>query len=428
LQIKVAGCDCGKNTLSVCVLNEPPTDLKALSRRYRPIKIEATRTGLDELLSLNADLYVLEPTGNYSRLWVESLKQAGKTVKLVNPSRVKFLMRMNGITNKSDRIDAVAIAAYGMLNQHSETAFLSLQQMEIKELLLDRDKLIRSAVRASNQIGNRLTHECPELVTNWEGSTKGWGELPKGVKLTVAGIATTTQEDRYANKRQAIISNSIGSGLSQFTTDLGQQLHSLETRAAQIETEISAQLRSPKFERYREIFQRFQFYEYLEAVLLTQVYPFEKFLGDDGRRIVEYVPTKRDRSEGAFKLSIGMGKVLYQSGGVEHWKAGGSKLCRTALWQFTKIVIVMGRYPRGSDRNLYQTLATGLGVRQKQWLNQDLIAATAEATGSSREVAKLRLHFEFTTDKKGDRKVSATAGLLSRMLYKSMLQEFQASR
>jgi hypothetical protein len=35
--------------------------------------------------------------------------------------------------------------------------------------------------------------------------------------------------------------------------------------------------------------------------------------------------TNRDRSEAEFKLSLGMGKVLCQSGNTTAWKAGGAK-------------------------------------------------------------------------------------------------------
>ncbi|MEM0978760.1 MAG: hypothetical protein AAGH78_00665 [Cyanobacteria bacterium P01_H01_bin.58] len=194
-----------------------------------------------------------------------------------------------------------------------------------------------------------------------------------------------------------------------------------------LESQIMTELGNPDYESYRRIFEDFQLYPFIQAVLIGAIYPFEKFLNDKGQRIVEYVPTKRDRSEAGFKLSLGMGKVLYQSGGVKEWKAGGSKTCRTVIWQYTKIIIVLGLYS-GKDKELYKRLAKGLGVKHRQWLNDELIAAVAVATDTTQEVASLRLHYAFSDDKKGDRRVSATAGRFTRMLYKRLWKAFKSNK
>lgn len=164
--MRIAGCDCGKDSLTVAVLEEMPSDLKKQARRYRPVICKANREGVDKLLSLNADIYALEPTGNYSRLWLNTLKGASRDVRLINANRVKNLMRMYGIQNKSDRLDCFAIAAYTHLHKDNEKAFLSDSQTRLRDLCHDRIRLIKTATRLKNQVGNRLTYEVPELVSS----------------------------------------------------------------------------------------------------------------------------------------------------------------------------------------------------------------------------------------------------------------------
>ena len=135
--------------------------------------------------------------------------------------------------------------------------------------------------------------------------------------------------------------------------------------------------------------------------------------------------TKRDRSEGEFKLCLGMGKVLHQSGSKTEWKAGGAKYARTALWQYIKMMIVIRR----SKNCNFSEIATNLHKTLQQEsvtprLNEKMVDAVAELTDTTREVAGLRLHYEFQLDKKGDRRTSATAGRFCRMPYKALLDEF----
>ena len=226
------------------------------------------------------------------------------------------------------------------------------------------------------------------------------------------------------------MTESIGNGISTHTKALGKQLTECMRLCQSIEQQINAELENPAYEPYQRVFNRFKCNPLLRATLIGGIYPFEKFLDKDNRRIVRYVygennkRTKRDRSEASFKLSCGMGKVLHQSGGITEWKAGGSKIIRTQLWLYTKSIIVMGRFPRGTPKTLYKDLRQKYQSKNQPWLNSKLIEATAQETDTTNEIASLRLHFEFNDQKKGDRRVSATSGRFTRMLYKALLKEF----
>jgi hypothetical protein len=80
---------------------------------------------------------------------------------------------------------------------------------------------------------------------------------------------------------------------------------------------------APLFEKYNRVFDDFNFGLRARAILLSLIYPFERF-----------------ESLGAFKWRIGATKDEVSSGKSIAWKTGvGSKLCRTELylWVYTTI-------------------------------------------------------------------------------------------
>ncbi|MCC5638391.1 transposase, partial [Nostoc sp. CHAB 5844] len=111
----------------------------------------------------------------------------------------------------------------------------------------------------------------------------------------------------------------------------------------------------------------------VRARLLTRIYPFESFLGVDGKPVIEYEvrevkKTERDRQNGetivkrlagetkrikrnrsrdTFKMRLGMGTTLEQSGDGLIEKASGSSLCRISLWQYILTGVETGRLPEG---------------------------------------------------------------------------------
>lgn len=67
---------------------------------------------------------------------------------------------------------------------------------------------------------------------------------------------------------------------------------------------------------------------------------------ESGQRVVKFSPgdvkrVKRNRSRDIFKIRLGMGTVLEQSGDKLVEKSGGSKLCRNNFWQYiiTKVEV-----------------------------------------------------------------------------------------
>jgi hypothetical protein len=438
--LTVAGCDCGKDSLHICVLKaeDRPKNLKSFARSYKPLVLKANPQDVETLLALNADVYVLEPTGSYSYIWLEILKRAGRTVRLVSSRRVRHFCEYQGVVNKADRPDAAAIAVYTIDNISNEQAFLKTERIKIRELYLALNSTTRSKNPVYNRLGQRLSHEFPEIIDTYENTHRDWldGDAPAVYRF----LAGEECNGPYSKQRIEKLQNTIGSGISAHTRALARQLCEFERMELAIETDLAAEMSKPEFEIYNRVFDRFQIPQRCRAAILSRIYPFEDFLRD-GKPFKEYIRgsnshrksgmTKRDRSEGEFKLCLGMGKVLQQSGNSENWKAGGAKYARTALWLYIKSIVVIhrSRARKGKGAVDFNEVVSKLEREHRQdglspWLNENLIQAVAQATDTTPEVAALRLHFEFQIDKKGDRRTSATAGRFCRMLYKALLKEF----
>lgn len=437
--ITIAGCDCGKNSLHVCLLrsDERPSNVKQFARKYKPLIVKTNREDVDKLIALNADLYVLEPTGSYSYVWINALKRAGKLVKLVSPRKIRHYAEYQGLTNKADKPDAAAICLYSLENFDNEQAFLKTERLEIRRLYLRLNSLAGDKNPVQNRLGQILAYEFPEMVSAYESADRKWlVEQPPAIWRYIAGEDMTACriDKQVATRWNTAAKSSIGTGLSSDSQELAAQLCSFERMEYRLEKKVDEELATPEYAPYHEVFDRFEIPPRIRAALLSRIYPFDDFLRN-GKPFKEYVNgdlsrrasgmTKRDRSEGEFKRSLGMGKELKQSGDKTTWKACGSSYARTAIWQFIKVKIVIGRSQGGNFADKIQPLVKSLdapGV--SPWLNSELIEAVANFTETTPEVASLRLHFEFQADqKKGDLRTSATAGRFCRMLYKALLKK-----
>lgn len=433
--LKIAGCDCGKNSLYVCVIDEIPSDLKRFVRSYKPTIYQANAADMEEFISLDVDLYVLEPTGSYSYIWIDNLKKAGKAFRLVSPRRVRHFCEYQGVTNKADKPDAAAIAAYTYENFSNPTAFLGLERLRIRELYLQASATTRNKNPVENRLGQRLAHEFPEYVKTYEQSFRGFLESVPHPLRFLAGEELT---DNYAKSREKLLVKTIGSGLSNHSQALARQLCEFERIGLAIDEELHAEMSRVEFEKYHKVFDPYQIPPRVKAAILSRIYPFEDFL-KDGKPIKEYIHgeksrrksgmTKRDRSEGAFKLSLGIGQERHQSGGKDSFRQSGAKYSRTAIWQYIKTVVVIHSVKRGGDK---KTLGQNLLELEKQnsqnvdpWLNIQLIVAVADLMKTTPEIASLRIHYYHQSDKEGNQKIMATAGRFVRMLYKNLVAEFK---
>ena len=145
-----------------------------------------------------------------------------------------------------------------------------------------------------------------------------------------------------------------------------RRLCDLQREERAIELELTELLVNPQFTKYRQVFALFGFGQRVSALLLSQVYPIENYLGADGKpeTIVRTgrksgKPTKRHLSIRRFQKALGVCPSLQASGNTRKSKiVGGSDLCRQALWQwvFTRIEPKRSRLKNDIGQRLGQEL------------------------------------------------------------------------
>lgn len=352
----IVGVEVAKASIVCCCLDldQLPQDYGQFARSYTPQTLLPNLSGLQTLLDLG-DTYVIEPTGDYSKIWIDSLRANDKTVLRVNPKRVKALKEYHGIFSKTDRYDGAFLALYGAENLNKPAAFLSDYAEQLRELVLQHNFLSRMTGNHQRRLWQLLSHEWPEVCQSRNGTRpkqdrKWLAPEPPGLWRFIAG-----EDYLQTARRQTSLDKSIGSGLSDLSRALAAQICELERKQYPLEPKIVELLSDDKFSPYHAVFDLFGFGEMTRACLLSRIFPFGQFLSDTGEPIRIKVPSatggrshRRDKSLGAFRLSLGNGTKVYQSGQEQKEKAAGPKYARSALWLHIKTRIVM----RGCGANL----------------------------------------------------------------------------
>lgn len=110
-----------------------------------------------QLLATHPGVHVIcEATGGYECDVVAALHQAGLTVSVLNPARVRHFARAQGQRAKTDQIDAAVLTAYGQALRPKPTPARSEREQQLTELVRRRAQLLDTLV-AQRQQAERLT-------------------------------------------------------------------------------------------------------------------------------------------------------------------------------------------------------------------------------------------------------------------------------
>ncbi|MEH1772436.1 IS110 family transposase [Nostoc sp.] len=365
----------------------------------------------DYVIENKPNVAILEPTGNhYSRLWARILESLEIKILWVGHIELRRYRGGKNLPNKSDEADALAMAAYGVDQEnYLETGELNPRQFlmhrpqiidELRELVQQLEHLARVQSPIINYTRQCLAWQFPEKAHSKSESTKLgnvpplWGWLAER-KLQVHPPSYKSIAKQYQQ------SAAVQFGLA---IDPTVRLHAdwlcdIDIEEQRLETILKSLVNDEQFITYNQIFDQFGFGLRIRARLLSRIYPFEAFLSngkqlierevrevkkkqitrENGKSVVKFLPgdvkrIKRNRSRDAFKLRLGMGTVLEQSGDKLVEKGAGSALCRMNFWQhvITKIE-VDGRLPDnliGNEIAVYkETLKNNVDGSGKQLLN-----------------------------------------------------------
>ena len=339
---RVLGIDISKSSISACLLTDKPIEVRQFYYNYDFKFFKADASGIKGVLALKPDIAILEPTGtNYSKLWVTILAQNGVEIRLVGHKELRNYRAYHlALPDKDDNADALALACYG-IDYSSTTRYVATRDAttaRIRELVLRLQHLNR----IKNPISNRLRQDLA-----WQFPEAAHIKSKRGVKGNAPLFWAWLCGQRTSKKYDRLYLDSIGLGLADTVTLHAERLCSISNEEFAIECEIKTLLSNPKFLPYRKAFSSFGFGLRLEAMILSQIYPLQKFLGEDGKPIVQFIKsknsskfTKRKLSLRKFQKMLGLAPSKEFSGDKRVIKvSGGNDLTRIAFWQWVFAVI-----------------------------------------------------------------------------------------
>ena len=187
---------------------------------YSPVKTNKTRTfkntvkGVHEFIqtiSPAAHHCVLEATGNYSALLVYLLSEAGITVSLENPLKIKNFARVMLAVTKTDEIDARLIALYGERMHPTpyklrSDAILILKQKRTVLRQLKKQLVATRNLKGSLEVLPSFDIECKKIIE------RTITFLEKQIKAVEEKIASLAQ-DEY-KKQMDLLTSIKGIGVT----------------------------------------------------------------------------------------------------------------------------------------------------------------------------------------------------------------------
>lgn len=355
--MRVVGLDVCKDSVVACILDAVrPNEPRQLYYDLDFPRFFTDSSGIKSLLALKPDVAVLEPTGvNYSKLWATKLAEAGVKVVLVGHKQLRGYRENLDLPDKDDSADALALACYYLEHGQSDRRFVRTRDpiiAKIRDIVLRLYHLNRVQSPIINRIRQDLVWQFPEARQISLDAVLFWGWL--------AG-------ERKSVKYDNLYAATIGLGLQQEVKNSARIICDLQRRERVLELEMRALMKDIRFHKYRKVFAQFGFGERVEALLLSQIYPLENYLGCDGQPEIKIRkgkesgnPTKRHLSRRRFQKALGVAPTREDSGDKKSTKKAGSSLCRMALWQwvFTRIEPKKSRLKNKLGKFLGETLDT----------------------------------------------------------------------
>lgn len=389
--MKLIGMDISKGVATCVMLEEIPKDLETFihSKEFVFWHIEPTAKDLEAIAALQPDAILFEASGGrYERAFSDYFKAQGITFRQVS-GRHMSIDRQQMRLEKNDHFDALAIAIYGLKHWHNERAFIPdidpdmdwLRQQWLRRHSLNK---LRSAHLA--RVRGQFAYEFPEQMEfSYE---RDWGQGAHGVIAWLAGRAEKVTTTYWNNLHDGAVRRvkapapgqprprvkcpgTFGRGVSEYTRWIGEQMADIEDAMAAIENDIDELLSMERFKPYMRAFDRLGLSQFVRSIWLTRIYPFKRFMGDDGKPIRTRRPSRttgkictHDRSLSQFKAALGAAQSTPRSGtegGVaptvsKRWQAKkrtdskedkiqpiGCKYSRIAFWNYSVVQIETGR-------------------------------------------------------------------------------------
>jgi uncharacterized protein involved in tolerance to divalent cations len=349
---KVLGIDIGAKFVVAFCLSELPVGMSYPEFYKRNAKISISKIRMDnskegssvnikdaiELLQeIKPDVIVMEPTGVwYSRLWAKLAEQLGIQVKWIGHGDLAHNRGAYGFKDKDDRTDAFCLAvSYFDPIFNARSAWLYWRTgvvADVNDRLLEIKSLESTTKILAQQIRQRLKYEFPEVADRAINNSR----TSDGFTAWIGYLAGIHDYKRIRDERAKSIATELSIEISPYTRDHAAAIAGNQIREVRLKKDLFDSLLDPEFDRYRETLELFGFGSIMQATILTNIYPFEKFLLAGKPHIDRYEDDrgkhKKNVSLAGFQISLGMGKRLVESGNSMALIYSGSSFARMMLY------------------------------------------------------------------------------------------------
>lgn len=197
-QLVYIGIDVSKTKLHV---GSPEKFLKEFSN---------TQAGIEKLVDFLSQrapaLVALEATGGYERDACDAMHDAGLSVSVVQPMRVKHYAKSINMLAKTDRIDATVIAKFAEATNPQPTNRASTQVRKLRALCDRRQQLSEDKVREKGRLESCRDEQIEALIC------EQIDHLKRLIKQLDAQIAEVIKSDGEMSAKAKIIRQVIGIG------------------------------------------------------------------------------------------------------------------------------------------------------------------------------------------------------------------------
>lgn len=349
---KVLGIDIGARFIVAFSLSELPVGIAYPEFYKRNAKISLSKIRMDnskegssvnlrdaiELLTeIKPDVIVMEPTGVwYSRLWAKLAEHLNIPVKWIGHADLSHLRGAYGFKDKDDRTDAFCLAtAYFDPIFNSTNSWLTWKAgtiADVNDRLLEIKSLESTTKILTQQIRQRLKYEFPEVADRTISNAR----TKDGFTPWIGYLAGIYDYKRIRDDREKSIATELSIEISQYTRDHAAAICGNQIREVRLKSDLCDSLLDPCFDKYRPTLELFGFGSIMQSTMLSNIYPFEKFLLNGKPHIDRYEDDrgkhKKNMSLSGFQISLGMGKRLIESGGSTALIYSGSSFARKMLY------------------------------------------------------------------------------------------------
>lgn len=258
--MRIIGLDVGYNSVVACCLERKPQSVRQFfnENKYHIPKFEATKDGINGLLSLKPDICVMEPTGvHYSEFWHKALIYSGVEVRWVGHVQIRNYRKSERLADKNDKADALALASYCWQHIEEEEFFLRFTPYpvdKLRRLCLQLQHLNRIKNPMSNCARQYLAHEFPEVANR-----KSYRQKPDDLPALWGWLAELRPSPYFDRMWRKSVAQEFGLEISEFTRAASRRICDIETQESLIEKEIQQLISLPAFVDYNTVFDQFGF-------------------------------------------------------------------------------------------------------------------------------------------------------------------------